>query len=420
MDLRRARLAVTVAYVGQGVCFAALVSRVPAVQNKFGLSDGDIGLMVGLVPIVAGVGSVVAGSLAQKHGSRPVLRVLGPLVPLALVATGFASSVALLLAALVVLGFGLGSVDAAMNIQGVRVQDDLGRPVVASFYAAFSLAGFVGALLASAAAGTTLPLGVFFALIAVVVIPLQLVAGPMLLRGHPVPAPLREAAEAGRAPRIHWRPVVLVGVALMCVYIADSGASTFGADLLHKGLGSTESVAALAYAAYSLMTVVGRIMVDRTVDRFGPVRLVRYGGFAAVVAVAAVAIAPNPVVAIAAFALLGFAICPAIPLAFTAAASHDKTSSGVAVARVNVFNYVGFVLGIPFIGAVSDLTGSLRWSFAALVPVLLVVPLLAAVLPHRAARGAGRSRPRVMTPRVSEAVVITHRRSGLAGLAGRA
>ena len=388
MDLRRARLAVTVAYVGQGICFAALVSRVPAVQSKFDLSDGALGLIVGLVPIIAGVGSVVAGSLAEKHGSRPVLRVMGPVVPLALVAAGWAPSVALLLVALVVLGFGLGSVDATMNIQGVRVQDDLGRAVVASFYAAFSLAGFVGALLASAAAGSTMSLGLFFTLVAVVLIPGQLAAGRYLLPGHPTP-PVAPAAAAGTdatASRIHWRPVMLVGIALMCVYIADSGASTFSADYLHKGLGGTESVAALAYAAYSLMTVAGRIMVDRTVERVGAVRLVRIGGFTAVAAAAAVAIAPSPALAIAAFALLGLAICPAIPLAFTAAASHDKTSSGVAVARVNVFNYVGFVVGAPLIGGIAQ-GASLRWAFAALVPVLLVVPLLASwfrIAPHQA------------------------------------
>jgi MFS family permease len=391
VDLRLARRSVTVAYVGQGVCFAALVSRVPAVQSKFELSDGALGLIVGLVPIIAGVGSVIAGSLAEKHGSRPVLRVLGPVVPLALVAAGFAPSVPVLLVALVALGFGLGSVDATMNIQGVRVQDDLGRPVVASFYAAFSLAGFVGALLASAAAGTSMALGVFFALIAVVLIPVQLFAGRFLLPGHPVPPPLQDAAAEGHAPRIHWRPVMLVGIALMCVYIADSAASTFSADYLHKaspeGLGSTESVAALAFAAYSLMTVAGRVMVDRTVGRVGAVRLVRVGGFTAVAAAAAVAIAPSPAVAIAAFALLGLAICPAIPLAFTAAASHDKTSSGVAVARVNVFNYAGFVIGAPLMGSISSGTGSLRWAYAALIPVLLVVPLLATwfrVAPHDA------------------------------------
>ena len=48
MDLRRARLAVLIAFVVQGVCFAALVTRIPSLQSKFGLSDGQLGLLVGL------------------------------------------------------------------------------------------------------------------------------------------------------------------------------------------------------------------------------------------------------------------------------------------------------------------------------------------------------------------------------------
>lgn len=380
-DLRRARLAVTVAYVGQGISFAALVTRIPALQEKFGLSDGALGLLVGLVPIIAGVGSVLAGTAVEKRGSRAVLRVMGPIVPLSLVVVGFAPDIPVLLVGLVALGFGLGAVDAAMNIAGVRVQDDMGRSLVAGFYATWSFAGFVGALLASAAAGSSLSLGLFFALIALVLVPVQLMVGPWLLPGHPTPQVL-----SSDAATIHWRPVMLVGIALMCVYIADSGASTFGADYLHKGLGSTQSVAALAFAAYALFTVAGRLIVDRWVDRVGAVPLVRIGGIVAVVAAAGIALAPSPAFAIAAFALLGLGICPAIPLAFTAAASHDKTSSGLAVARVNVFNYVGFVVGAPLIGGIAE-GASLRWAFAVLVPVLLVVPLLAGwfrVAPHQA------------------------------------
>lgn len=381
MDLGRARAAVFVAYIGQGVCFAALVTRIPALQERFALSDGALGLLVGLVPIIAGVGSVLAGAQAEKRGSRAVLRVMMPVVPIALVGVGFAPSIPVLLVFLFALGFGLGAVDAGMNIAAVRVQDDMGRSLVAGFYAAWSFSGVVAAVLASAAAGTALSLGAFFLILAVVLVPVQVVVGPWLLAGHPTAAVLHSDKAT-----IHWRPVMLVGIALMCVYIADSGTSTFSADYLHKTLGSTQSVAALAYACYALMTVAGRIIVDRTVDRVGPVPLVRIGGIIAVVAVAAVAVAPSSAAALVAFAVLGLGICPAIPLAFSAAASHDKTSSGLAVARVNVFNYVGFVVGAPLIGGIAQ-GASLRWAFAALVPVLLVVPLLAGwfrIAPHEA------------------------------------
>jgi MFS family permease len=381
VDLRRARLAVTVAFVVQGICFAGLVTRIPTLQARFDLSDGSLGLLVGLVPIIAGVGSVLAGALAPRYGSRVILRVCGPLVPLGLVLIGYAGSIPVLLVGMVVVGFGLGSVDASMNIQGIRVQDDLGRSVVASYYAAFSLAGLVGAILASVAAESTLSLGAFFALIAAATIPFQLLVGGLLLPGHPAVEVVH--SEKGH---INWRPVLLVGIALMCVYIADSGASNWSAVYLNDGLGSSEGTAALAYGVYALMTMVGRIVVDRYVDRIGPVPLVRIGGIVAVVAALAVALAPSPALALVAFGVLGLGICPAIPLAFSAAASHDKLASGVAVARVNVFNYAGFVLGAPLIGGIAE-TASLRWAFAALVPVLLVVPLLAPyfrIAPHEA------------------------------------
>ena len=370
------------AFVVQGLCFAALVTRIPTLQSRFDLSDLGLGLMVGLVPIIAGVGSVLAGALAPRFGSRAVLRVMGPVVPLGLVVVGYAPSIPVLLVGMVVIGFGLGSVDASMNIAGVRVQDDVGHSVVASYYAAFSLAGLVGAVLAAVTADSAVTLGLFFTLIAAVTIPFQLGVGGWLLPGHPDVAQVH-----GAGGTITWRPVIFIGIALMCVYVADSGASNWSAVYLNDGLGSSEGTAALAYGVYAFMTMVGRIVVDRSVDRVGPVPLVRIGGIVAVLAAAAVALAPSPLLALVAFGVLGLGICPTIPLAFSAAASHDRASSGVAVARVNVFNYAGFVLGAPLIGGIAE-TASLRWAFAALVPVLLVVPLLAPffrVVPHDAA-----------------------------------
>ena len=379
---RRARWAGAVSYLGQGVCFAALVTRIPALKDTFGLDDGSLALLLGVVPVVAGVGSVLAGSAAARVGSAPVLRVMGPIVPLSLIAVGFSPSLAILVAVLIVTGLGLGSVDAMMNAHGVAVQARYGRSIMASFFAVFSLAGIAGAGLAALAAGTSLSLGAFFALIALVIVPVQLIAGPFLLRGlvetdgtvdeaspeHPSTAPVR----------IPWRPILLIGIALTCVYIADSAASNWSAVYLTDGLLSTESVAALAYLMYALTTLLARLVVDRGVMARGPVVLVRAGAALAAVAAVVIAVAPNQWWGLVGFALLGIGVAPVIPLAFSAAGSHDPAGTGVAVARVNVFNYVGFVLGAPLIGLVAQVS-SLRWAFALLVPILLVAVVLA---PH--------------------------------------
>ena len=377
---RRARLAGSVAFAAQGVSFAALVTRIPTIQDRFALTEGSLALLLGLVPIVAGVGSLSVGGIIARVGSAPVLRVLGPLTPVALVCVGFSTSLPVLVASLALTGFALGAVDATMNAQAVSIEIRYGRSLMGSFFAVFSLAGIVGATLAAVAAGSSLSLGAFLAMVALVVIPCQLVVGRWLLRGRvEITGQVDDVSpahpDAGR-PHIPWAPIVIIGIALTCVYVADSAASNWSAVYLTDGLGSSESVAALAYAGYALTTLIARTFVDRGVMARGPVLLVRVGASVAVVAALLIALAPSPAWGLLAFGLLGLGAAPVIPLAFTAAAQHDELGTGIAVARVNVFNYVGFVLGAPLIGLVAEVS-SLRWAFALLAPILLVVVLLA-------------------------------------------
>ena len=376
----RSRAAGSWAYASQGLCFAALVTRVPTIQARFSLTEGSLALLLGRVPIIAGIGSVVAGSIIARFGSAPVLRVLGPLTPIALVLVGFSTTMPLLVASLALIGFALGAVDATMNAQAVAIEVKYARSLVGSFFAVFSLAAIVGATLAAIAADTTLSLGWFFVVIAVIVIPVQLIVGPWLLRGRVELSGKVDDVSPDHPstvkPHVPWRPIVVIGIALAAVYIADSAASNWSAVYLTDALGSSESVAALANAVYALMMLIARVFVDRGVMARGPVLLVRVGASVGVVAALLIALAQGEAWGLIAFGVLGVGLAPVIPLAFTAAAQHDEMGTGVAIARVNVFNYVGFVLGAPLIGLVAD-ASSLRWAFALLAPVLLVVVFLA-------------------------------------------
>ena len=89
-----------------------------------------------------------------------------------------------LIASLIVVGFALGAVDASMNAHASAVELTYRRSLMGSFFAVFSLAGILGAALAAVAAGTDISLALFFGLLAVVIIPAQLIAGPRLLKGR--------------------------------------------------------------------------------------------------------------------------------------------------------------------------------------------------------------------------------------------
>ena len=141
---RRGRIGASAAFAVQGLCFAAVIARVPVLQTRFGLSDGQLTIILGAVPIVAGVGSVLAGVLAPRLGSGTVLRIAGVGVAAATAADGVVDRLPFLYASVACFGLFLGAVDATMNMQGVAVQRRYGRSILASCHAWWSIAAIAG------------------------------------------------------------------------------------------------------------------------------------------------------------------------------------------------------------------------------------------------------------------------------------
>jgi MFS family permease len=402
---RRARFGAAGAFFVQGLCFATLVTHVPALKEKFGFSDLQLTLILAAVPVVAGLGSLLAGALAPRLGSGPVLRVAAPLVCVAMALVGLAGSRAALYPAVAGFGLVLGAVDATMNMQGVAVQQRYGRSLLASFHGWWSVAGILGSLSTAGFTKIGLSLAVALGGVGLIGAVISLSVGPLLLKpaGPVAPAGLgaatervapaglgaatEPAAEATRqaAAQIPWRPIVLIGLAVMVMYIADSATSNWSALYLHDALHGSKSVAALGVSGYLTFQVLGRSVADRVVQRLGPVRTVASGGLIGVAGLVLVAAAPTPWAGIVGFAILGVGLCVVVPQSFSAAGALDPTGSGVAIARVNLFNYAGFVTGAALIGLVSGAT-SLRGAFALLAALGLAVVGLA-----RAFRVAGQA-----------------------------
>jgi MFS family permease len=376
MDLRtrRARVAVAMCYFAQGFCFAALLTQTNVLKDRFSFSDGELSLVLLVVPVVAGIGSVLSGLAAGRFGSALVLRTGGLLVALAVAATGASASRPQLFAALFFVGLGLGVVDAAMNMQGVAVERRYGRPVLSSLHGVWSVGAMMGALTtagtAEAGLTTAQALGVAAAVGALV----SLAAGPRLLKtDEATTSALEPSVSAQAEASIPWRPIVLIGVAMMMMFIADSATSNWSTVYLDDVLHATPSVAALGLFAYQLCMVGGRSFGDRLVRRHGMAPVLRIGAVVGGAGLLLAAAAPVPAVGIAGFALQGLGLCIVVPLSFSAAGRLDPAGTGVAIARVNLFNYAGFVIGAGLIGAVAELA-SLRLAFV--VPALLTTVIV--------------------------------------------
>lgn len=391
---RLARVAVAMAFFAQGFCFAALLTQTNVLKDRFGFSDGQLSLVLLVVPLVAGVGSVLAGIAAAKLGSAVVLRTGGVLVAAAVAGTGASDERFQLYLALAALGIGLGSVDASMNMQGYAVEERYGRPVLSSLHGVWSVGAMAGAL--TTAVTSRLDFTTFESLgtAAAIGVVVALIAGPSLLRQAEFAASAGVGAASPRAAvsavggpgdaalgdpdppatNLQWRPIALLGVAMMMMYIADSATSNWSAVFLDDMLTASPSIAALGLFFYQTCMVLGRAVNDRLVRRFGPTRIVRVGAVIGGIGLLVVAIAPVPAVGLAGFALQGLGLCVVVPLSFSAAGRLDPAGTGVAIARVNLFNYAGFVIGAGMIGAVAELA-DLRLAFA--VPAVLTLAIVA-------------------------------------------
>ena len=373
MDLRtrRARVAVAMCYFAQGFCFAALLTQTNVLKDRFSFSDGELSLVLLVVPVVAGIGSVLSGLAAGRFGSAPVLRAGGLLVALAVAATGASASRPQLFAALFGVGLGLGVVDAAMNMQGVAVERRYGRPVLSSLHGVWSVGAMSGALATAGTAEAGLTTAQALGVAAAVGAAVSLAAGPRLLKTDEATTSAPERAAGGAT--IPWRPIVLIGVAMMMMFIADSATSNWSTVYLDDVLHASPSVAALGLFAYQLCMVGGRSFGDRLVRRHGMAPMLRIGAVVGGAGLLLAAAAPVPAVGIAGFALQGLGLCIVVPLSFSAAGRLDPAGTGEAIARVNLFNYAGFVIGAGLIGAVAELA-SLRLAFV--VPALLTTVIV--------------------------------------------
>ncbi|QIX27645.1 MFS transporter [Nocardioides sp. JQ2195] len=362
----RARLSVASAFLAQGMVFISLTTRLPVVKETWSIGEAALSLLLLMMVLLAGVGSVLAETLARRRTSATVLRGGLLLVAGAVPVVALAPSFAVFVTGLAAYGVGLGVVDAASNMQAVAVEHAYRRPILPSFHGAWTLGGLIGSMVTLATGGLA-PVAV------VAVVPLLAAFAPLLPRvGDPLPSDVE----------VPWRPIVLVGLGMVLFYMVDTAATTWGPTYLDTTFSTPERLVALATLPYLVATLVVRLAGDGLVARFGPVPVLRAGGLVAAVSLAVVVTAPTWPISVLGFTLLGAGVAVIAPLSFSAAAriaggdevpDHLRQARvDVVIGRFNQFNYVGALLGAVLTGLVG--ADNLRIGFA--VPMVLILAIL--------------------------------------------
>src|SRR4051812_45874444 len=218
---RAARRAAALAFATQGMVFISLTTRLPRFSDRWDLSEVELSLVLLMIVLLAGAGSVLAELVAHRGSSARTLRAGLLVVGVAVPVVAAAPSGLVFVLGLAAYGVGLGIVDATSNMQAVAVEHRYGRTILPSFHGAWTFGGILGACYALAAAHAPL-----WTAGLVAVVPLLALAAPYLPRERG--EALAEAAEVV----VPWRPILLVGMGMVLFYMVDTASQTWGPTFL--------------------------------------------------------------------------------------------------------------------------------------------------------------------------------------------
>ncbi len=366
-----ARLAVAALFFVQGAVFANWVARIPAVQQKLELSNGELGGVLLGMAIGAVVTMPATGWLLARFDSRVVttMAVLGYCMVLPLLA--LAPNVPLLEMSLVLFGAFNGATDVSINAHGIDVEQRYGRPIMSSFHGMFS----VGGMICAAGSGVLASLGVY---------PVPHLLGAGILLGIVVILASNWLLSTGLETDSDKEPVFALptgallglGVVAFCGLLGEGAMADWSAIYLQKTLHTGPGLAAAGYAVFSVTMAVGRFVGDWLTQRLGSVWMIRLGGIVAGTGLGLSLVFTQPVTAIIGFACVGIGLASIVPIVLSAAGLIPGIAPGIALAAVTTAGYFGFLCGPPLIGFAADLV-TLRGALGIIVILSATIAVLA-------------------------------------------
>lgn len=361
--LRVLRIAITTFFALDGFVFAGWVVRIPAIKEQTGASPGALGLALLGVSAGAVVTMMLTGRLCRRFGSHPVTVACAVLLSLSVALPPLTHSALALGAVLLIFGAAFGGINVAFNSAAVDLVAALGRPIMPSFHAAFSLGGMVGAGAGSLVADSLSPTRHLLG-ITVLGLLVTAVAAPTLLRHEPPTppdlAPDRNDRETDRNDRktgprrLDGRTrglVVVFGLIAGCTAYGEGALADWGALHLEEDLDTSSGVAAIGYTCFALAMTIGRLTGTTLLERMGRTTVLVAGGATATAGMLLGSLAHSVWATLLGFAVTGLGLANIFPVAIERAGALAGPGG---VATASTLGYLGMLLGPPAIGFMAE------------------------------------------------------------------
>ena len=359
-----ARRSVYLAFIINGFDFASWASRIPQVRAELRLTPGELGLVLLCIAIGSAVATPASGMIITRLGDRATTALMALIAAagLAVVAVGVRFGVAPVVAGLLAYGFGTGSWDVAMNVQGAAVEQAMGRVIMPRFHAGWSMGTVAGAGLGAALIAAHVPVLPHLLAVAVataVVIPAA-VRGYLRPAAHPAGADGAGHGDGERRPHplAAWteRRTLLIGIFVLCVTIIEGTGNDWLSLAVIEGYQEPAAVGTITFAVFLAAMTSGRWFGPRAIDRWGRVPVLRVSAATALGGLLLIAFGGVLTAALIGALAMGVGTALGFPVGLSAAADDPRYSAG-RVSTAASIGYVAFLAGPPCVGFVADHIG---------------------------------------------------------------
>ncbi|MET0244467.1 MAG: MFS transporter [Flavitalea sp.] len=353
-NINSARKATKAVFLVCGLGMSAWAPMVPYAKERLGLNDSNLGLLL----LLLGGGAItmmpISGMIAHRYGSRIVMLVAGIVLATALPLLAVLDSVVPMAIALFVFGAGIGTIDVAMNIHGVEVQNRSDKAIMSSLHGLFSVGGLFGSLglgflIKAGLDHFSAALAIAVLLVIIVSVSFQFLLSPAEEKQQVV------AKEETQKSKISWlhSSVLFLGIMCFIVFLSEGAMLDWSAVFLRENRGVDEALTGVGYAAFSIAMATMRLVGDKIVAKLSSGVVVIGGSLIAASGLFLAVLTPWLATSIIGFILLGLGAANIVPVFFSEGGKLKDVPASVAIPAMTTIGYAGQLAGPAMLGFIA-------------------------------------------------------------------
>lgn len=352
-NLPQKRISIFYFYFIMGLIFASWASRIPDIKTNLNLSDGQLGQVLFAMPLGQLMMMVVSGYLVNKFGSRIILIFAMILYGIILTFIALASNFAILFFTLFLFGIASNMANIAVNTQAVSLEALYKRNIMSSFHGFWSLGGLTGGILGAIFAETTFSIFVHFAIILALGI-----VGIIFFSKNLLAQDIKEAEETQTKKSVFKldSAIIILGLigfgSMFCEGTMFDWSSVYFSTIIKPD----EAFVRMGYIASMGAMTFGRFVADRFVNKYDASKVLKFCGILITSGLLLATISPGLIVSTFGFLLIGLGVSSIVPICYSTAGKLKSISASIAITAVSSISFLGFMIGPPLIGLVSEAT----------------------------------------------------------------